>query len=503
MSKRQFFINLISNIVALITSLIISFILTPYLVNTIGKEAYSFYPISTNFVNYMSLITTALNSMSSRFITIEILKNNYDKAKKYYSSVFFANCLMSLILLFPMIYIIIKMETFMDIPNNLIIDVKILFLFVFISMLINLISSIFGVAAFALNRLDLSSYKDIFQGIFKILLFFILYKFFKPSIVFIGVVNLVLSVTNLIFQLILTKGLLPSMKLSYKYFDFRLVKELFNAGIWNSINSLGSILMYGVSLLLANIFINASASGELSIVQTLPHFLSSIITMLVAVFMPRITHLYAKESKQLLVDEMIFSQKVISFFTTVPVALIIIFGKEFFSFWVPNEDSYKLQILSILSIIPLLIHGNMWSITGLNTVLNKVKIPSIALIGSGLINIFLCFITLDYIDKNLFIIPLISSIISILYYLFFIPIYASEQLKIKKITFYPTIVKSIIFTLIFTIIGNYFKSFIVITTFYDLILWGGIFGVIGIIVHFLLLIKKDEFNKLIHILLKK
>lgn len=43
-------INMVSNIVSFIISMSISFLLTPYIVNTVGKEAYRFVGFANNSV---------------------------------------------------------------------------------------------------------------------------------------------------------------------------------------------------------------------------------------------------------------------------------------------------------------------------------------------------------------------------------------------------------------------------------------------------------------------
>lgn len=73
LSNKQVAVNMICNVVSYSSNIIVSFVLTPYLINTLGKEAYSFYPIANNIVSYMSIIVNALNAMAGRFITIEIV----------------------------------------------------------------------------------------------------------------------------------------------------------------------------------------------------------------------------------------------------------------------------------------------------------------------------------------------------------------------------------------------------------------------------------------------
>ena len=72
MKNKQLAINMIANIISFMVNIGINFLFTPYLINTVGKEAYSFFPLANNFISYTSIITVALNSMASRFITINI-----------------------------------------------------------------------------------------------------------------------------------------------------------------------------------------------------------------------------------------------------------------------------------------------------------------------------------------------------------------------------------------------------------------------------------------------
>lgn len=500
MGKKQLVINLVANIVSFSSSLLISFFLTPYLISIIGKEAYGFYPMSNNFVGYMTIITLALNSMASRFITIEIAKKNYQKAKEYFSSVFYSNVLLAFILSIPMLVIIYKINTILNIPVYLVKQVKLLFALVFISMIVSIFTSVFGIATFAKNRIDLKSGLEIVQGIIKIGLYILLFFIFTPSLIFIGIVAVIQSLTNLLMQIFLTNKLLPDFKINFSYFNLRAVKELLFSGIWNSLNSLGSQLLLGVTLLLTNIFIGASDAGELAIVQTMPHFISSIISMLFSVFMPRITLIYAENSRDGLVNEVVFSQKVIGVMSTLPILVIMIFGTDFFSLWVPNQNVSKLQVLSVLTLIPLVVHANMWTIYGLNIVLNKVRIPSLMLIFTGILNIAASIAILTFYYKNIYVLLIVSGIFNIIYYLGFIPIYASKQLNIKYKILYSHLIKSIFFSIIFVIITCYIKAHILINSWFKFFVWGGLFGILGVLINAIVILNRCEFIKIITIM---
>lgn len=445
-SNKRLTISIISNVLSVAVSLGVSFLLTPYLLRTLGKEAYSFYPLANNFVSYMTIITLALNSMASRFITIEIVQGNELKAHTYFSSVFFSNVILSGILLIPMVLITVFVDTILNVPTNLVRDVKALFALVFLSMIINLISSVFGIATFAKERMDLRAYREIGQNVIRATLFMLLFSLFSPSIVFLGVVAVAVAFGNGGVQYAFTRKLMPEYHVHVKEFDWHAVMELVKSGIWNSVNNLGLILTMSLGVLLANKFIGTSESGDMSIVQTLPQFMTSVISAVYGVLLARIAVVYARGNKEATQNTVVSTQKILGIICTVPATMIIIYGEYFFKLWVPNENAHYLQLLSIISVIPVLLHSSMWTVYGLNVTNNKIKTPALVLIGTGLICVFFTLILLKTTDLGVFAVTGVSSFCNTMFYLFFIPMYTAKKIDFPIGVFYPHIVKSLIYT---------------------------------------------------------
>ena len=121
----------------MITNLLIGFVLSPYIVRNIGVEANGFVTLASNFVTYASLIVTALNSMAARYITISYVQKDFKRANLYYNSVFWGNLLIVAVLVLPALFFIVKMETIIDVPPDIAIDVKILFAFIFFNFFVS------------------------------------------------------------------------------------------------------------------------------------------------------------------------------------------------------------------------------------------------------------------------------------------------------------------------------------------------------------------------------
>lgn len=499
--SKQLIFNLSSNIIAFSSSLIISFVLTPFLIESIGKEAYSFFPMSNNFIGYLTILTLALNSMISRYITIEIEQGNLSKAVTYYSSTFFANLALIILLIIPSSIFIYFLDKILNIPIDLVADVKKMFALVLISLFVNLLATVFGVATFATNRMDLRALGEIFRGIFRLALFAFFFGLFEPSLIYIGAIALIIAIYNLLIQIFFTKKLLPQFKVLKKHFEIKAIKELTFSGGWNVINSLGMSLLLGMSLFLVNYFSGAEAGGDFSIALMLPAFISGVISMIVSVLLPQLTRVFALGDNKAFKKELLFSQKILSLLTTTPLAILIVFGNDFFKLWVPTEYSSILPKLSFILLLPLIIHGNMWSIYSANIVLNKVRIPSLILLVSGCLALMLSILLTPYYNGNIYIIPLITTTVSILYYFAFIPYYTAKCLKSKAIFLYENMIRSLLMVSMFIFMATLIRAYIVIIDWWDFFFWCFIFGIVGIIVHLAVISNVDD-RKFVYLLIE-
>ena len=131
MEKKRLAINLISNMFSFVLQIGISFLITPVIVEKVGDAAYGFIGLANNFVSYASVFSIIINSMASRFITLELSKGNQEKANRYYSSVFILDLLVSIIIAIASVVIVCNLNKLLNIPDYLNLDVKLTFILVF------------------------------------------------------------------------------------------------------------------------------------------------------------------------------------------------------------------------------------------------------------------------------------------------------------------------------------------------------------------------------------
>ena len=110
-------------------------------------------------------------------------------------------------------------------------EIQILFSLIFLTFLISVLGSVFSVATLAMNRIDLRPYqKEIIQSGLKAALFLILFSMFTPSIFYVGIVSLSVSVIGTFISIYVGKRKLPNLSISLSYFKTKAVKELLSSG---------------------------------------------------------------------------------------------------------------------------------------------------------------------------------------------------------------------------------------------------------------------------------
>lgn len=491
--EKALIINTAASFVTFTVGLAIAFFFTPFLTDTVGEEAYGFVNLGNNVINYITILTVALNSVAGRFIAIEYHKGNKREACEYFSSVLMANIAIIPIILVVTVPAILNAEKLLNIPVELEYSVKLLFFFILFNFIITLISTVYNVATFITNRLYLSSIANIVTSLLRVLLMCLMFGFLPANVAYIGIVTCICTFVGLVMNMYYTRLLVPDIRLKRCYVHWLKVKELISAGIWNSISRLSQVLSDGLDLVITNIWISAYLMGELSIAQQIPVYISTLINTLINLFNPNLTMYYAKNDKEAVVKELKLSMKFSSFFANIIFCILVVFGKYFVQLWVPNQDVDLIYSLLIVIMMSLFISGVTTSLNNVFLVTNKLKVNSIFWLVVSFTNVLLVFLLLSTTSLGIYAVAGVSKATGIIGNLFFLPLYACRCLKIKWNTFYPIILRYMGTTMIMLAVFYGIKMLYVVPlnwiTFFGVCV---IAGMIGCLINLLVLLNKNE-----------
>lgn len=505
--KKQTGVNLIAQIIAFGINLAISFFLTPFIIEKVGVEANGFVSLANNFIEYAQLITVAINSMAGRFITIKLHQNKQEEANKYFSSVFIANTIVSIILTLVSVFIILFINNLINISDSILNDVRILWAFIFANFILSLFTSVFNVSTFAKDRLDLNAFCNIKGYLIRITILLFCYIVLDVHVWYIGLALFFMGLYTFLKNIYYAKKLTPELKINKAYFDKNYILELLKSGIWNTISKLSSILSSGLDLLITNLFINATAMGVLSLSKTIPTIILSLFGTIATIFAPSLTISYANKDNNLMKKQLISSIKLLGVLSSIPLAILIGFGKEFYSLWAPSQNSVLLYTLTLINCFNLIFCLPLEPLYNIFTATNKIKTSSLALITFSTLSIFSTFIALKLVPNDvnikMFTILGVSSFYNIIRVLTFLPMYGAKCLKLKLNTFYGVIVKNSISVILLSVIALIIKNLFNINNWITLIIACIFIVIIGLILNTLIILNKSDKQNIITLIKEK
>lgn len=489
--KNAVALNMIANTCAFVFATAISFFLTPYITKNVGIEAYGLVGLANSFISYVTLFTAALNSMASRFIIIEIHKNEFSKANEYFSSVLIANTIIALLLTIPSIWLIFNLDL-INVSQSLMYDAQITFSIIIISFFFSLVGSFFGVVLYAKNILYKGSFRTMESNIIRIILIMLLFSFLDTRIFYVALATFIAGLYPLIWNVRYTCKLLPELNVSISSFSFRSIKELISSGIWNSVTKLSQILLDGLDLLLCNIFIGGVMTGNIAVAKTLPGLFIGLIAVLSDSFFPQFLELYSKKMKDALLVSINQSINILSSISGICLSILIIYSEDFYRLWLPGQDARLLSILTILSLGTVLISSCIYSLYSVFSLTNKVRTNSLVMVASGVISFIITLICLKTTDWGVYAIVGISSAVGILRNLCFTPIYSAKCLGLSRGIFYKRIMLNLLNVAVMLVFASILRHLIPTTTWIHLFINFILAAIIGTVISWFLVFSVSE-----------
>lgn len=492
-ANKKTVINLICSMMVLATNVVINFWLSPYIVKNIGVEANGFVTLANNFVAYAQLIVTALNSMAARFIAISYVKKDYKKANLYYNSVFWGNLIIVAVLLIPAVYFIVRLEHIVDIPQNIILDVKALFGFVFLNFFITTGLPNWDCGTYVTNRLDRTYIPQMIASVVRCVFIILAFVILSPKVYYVGIAATMMTVINLTANWYNTHKLTPELKINKKpIFSKSSVKELVVSGIWNAISNVGNMLLSGLDLIICNMFLGATKMGILSLSKLIPNYMQQLSASIRNAFAPELTINYAKEDKDAVLHDINRAMKITSIILTIPIAIVITLGDEFFALWVPSQDAKLLQTLSVLSIMGYMFTSGTQILFNVFSTVNKVKSNSVAMVVSGLASTVITLFMIKFTDFGIYAVAGVSTFCNLLRNMIFTLPVTAKYLGYKWNKFYPQVIMTITSSIALLVVYHFVSMILPGASWMQLLLSAVVLGIIGVIINFLLLLNKSE-----------
>lgn len=461
--------NLIFSLANVVVSALQSLWLISYIQNIMGIEAYGYMSVILGILNMTTILSVALTSVSSRFITLELKKGNVKKANAYFNSIFFGLTFICIIILLLVFAFIIHIEFFINVEGPYIYQVKILTLFISAGLLLTIIDTPFMASLYYTNQTYKMHGLMILVYISRMLFAFTLYDLYYPQLWYAYLGDFIAQLVVFLYYLLSYKKTMPGIILNYYFFSKKVLKEVLDSGIWVSISKVGVVLLSSVSIYLSNLLFSPYISGVYSSVLQMSSLLALLTNALVTTFIPSLYQIYAKNDTVGLVEYVLKKIYLLGATLGLISGGIWVFGKYFMSIWINNSYlEYELLIRLTVVYIPI-----AYSCEILNQVLityNKTKVTAGVMIFSGIVNIFLSLVFAKIFNLGIYSLPFALMISDLGRAFFYYPYYCSWITGSNKTLFLKQLCKGMCVSFITILIGYILKYLIYPDSFGKLIL---------------------------------
>ena len=494
--RNRMLMGMAVNIFACLIQAGISFFVSPFLIGKLGEEAYGFVSLATNFTEYLALVTITINSMSSRFISVEYNKGNLGEANCYFASVFWFNLLFSAIMLVATIFLISRLDQILVIDGSLVHDVKITFMITFVNSAISFLSTCYAAIPFTMNRMDINAYIQIFSKIVRALVIVSLYSLFTTRIYYIGCANIVSSVVFFLVLYIYMKKTI-SFDVGIKHASFPALVKISKSGLWILVSNISSIFLVGLDLLLADLILDQKAMARLAVSKEIPTAIGGVLGYCSSVFAAWFTKLVARNEKNELIRAVKFSLGLLGGVLATPFAGVIILGKDFLTLWLPenrytDSDIKEIYILMILTLVNVIVNAFMYSIHALFIAMDKVKKYSVVILSASIISVLLTIYFAKNMKGGAYIIAGTSSVVMCVINLVWVPLYAEKVLKEKRFSVLRLIARNYCALGIVSAVLYFIRQNVVICDWNSFVCWGCFFSIIGFLLSAFVTMGRDE-----------
>jgi len=426
--------NLLANIAYFLVSVGIGVLLVPYFVSSLGVAGYGLIPLATSITGYVAIVVQSLNTVVTRFLTVDLQREDYELANRTFNTAFFGLSAV-ILLMVPIVFVVSWfVPSIFNVPAGQENGAVLLFLGVCAAFLLSSWNGNFTVQLFAYNRLDLQNLVNLVSLLVQTGLIVLLFTHLGPNLALVGEAYLTGAVAASAVSIILARRVCPYLRVSIHAFDRTRVKDLCEMGWWVVINQIGSLLFLSIDLVVVNLLFGATSAGKYAIALQWVILLRAVAGILSGVLTPTILSFYARGQTDTLIRITKSTVKLMGLAMALPIGLVCGFAPQLLTVWVGPEFASLAPLMALLT-FHLSVNLAVLPLFSINVAYNKVRVPGVVTLLMGVGNITLAVALPLLTGWGYYGVAAAGAIVLTLKNAIFTPWYASKVLGVEVQTF--------------------------------------------------------------------
>lgn len=388
--KNQLKSGAVLTFVSLFIGNAISLVYTPFMLRTLGQVEYGLYGLANSIVGYLTVLDFGFGNAAIRY-TAKYKAENQEEKLKYMYGMFIALYTLIGIVTFWVGYIFSQNAHvfFKDgLTSDEICIIKSLLILASINLAVSFPFGIFTSIITAHEKFIFLKVSTILRYIINPLVYIPVLFFGYKSIGLIvatTILNFIFLLINLIYCIFKLK-----IRVSFKKFDFPLLKEIFKYSVWVFVGSIVNQLWWNSGQFMLGIYSSAVSIAIFNLAMQFKSYFESFATSISGVFLPRLTSMESNKASDEDFTNLFIKVGRLQF---ILISLIttgfILFGQQFISIWAGEDYNYAYYVTLIIFIPLALVDTQTLGIAILQAK-NKHKFRSIIYLFVAIFCIVIC-----------------------------------------------------------------------------------------------------------------
>jgi len=352
MKGKSLFTNAFWNISANLFSMLILFILAPFLITRLGESQYGMYILLVSVSSFLGIMNLGLGEATLRYVAFYFGREDLEGVRRVFQATLFvyaiSGALSFLILFFgaPFLVNLFKLQLAeKNLANSL-------FKLTAIAFFVRFISGPIGAVSQGLLRYDIYSKINIIENILRIIgsILFILLGFGLSGLM---ILNIILSLFCLVTNMVLTKKLVPSISF-LPVTSKSALKEVFGYGIFAFLSQIFGIIWQNADRMILGALIGTSAIAFFAVPQDLAFRALGLAAAGGAVLLPKFSSIHNQDELNKLFTRSTLIFLILTAIVFVPISVVI---KDFLRLWVSPEFASKCGFVGTILAVSCIIRG--------------------------------------------------------------------------------------------------------------------------------------------------
>lgn len=434
--KQQVFKNLFSNYIGNFIGMGLGFLLVPFLIQKLGKDAYGIAILIESMILLFQVVAFSLRTSLARYATTALSSGNQENFVSYLGAGRSILIVSGILIMGLGVLGCFYFDKVFTVPDSIRYESKILALTTVVAFALSMPNMVYWSILYAKNRFDLINYANYGGIIVRAVLVFVIFNSVPAryvDLITYGVIYLIMTLAqNYIIYISACKSI-PNMRIKPLWDRKAHAKEILAFGSYSTIAGVSGVLYESAMNILLNISYGPALNSLYAIANKIPSLLRRVFLTPTSSLNPTFTHLYSIGDKGRIKTLFLFYNKLMNL-VILPICLCLIFiSKTLIVAWVGKD------FLEAGAVMPLFLLTIVFSVpagvcNAINNAWGAIKIPAIVTLVSAIVNILIASYLTFYLKWGVQGIAISQAIISFLVFFIFMPLYACclTQIKIRE-----------------------------------------------------------------------